>query len=89
MTVHEQLVTILVDLLGVEVEEITHGASLTHDLGADSLDVIQVALALEEALGIEIGDDDLDELAKGTVGQALAYLEAQLAAATSPEARRG
>ena len=85
MTVHEQLVTILVDTLGADVEQVVAGASLTHDLGADSLDLIQVAMALEAALGIEISDDDIDELAKGTVGQALAFLEARL---QPEEARR-
>jgi len=78
MTTHEQLVTVLVDHLGVDVEAITPRASIVHDLGADSLDGIQITRALEEAFDIEIGDEEVAELSFGTVEQAVNFLEARL-----------
>jgi acyl carrier protein len=78
MTIHEVLVTVLVEQFGVDVEEITPRASLVHDLGADSLDCIEIAHALEEILGIEIGDEEIDEIGAGTVGQAVTFLEGRV-----------
>lgn len=89
MTIHEQVVTILVDRLGVEPEFITMRASLVHDLGADSLDVDEILIDLEAACGVDISDADAMELAAGTVGALLNYLEARVQGQTRQEGHRG
>ena len=80
-----KLVTdVLVEQLGVDEAEVTPEASITEDLGADSLDCVELVMAFEEELGIEIPDEDVDKLtaggAKSTVLQLIDYLEGRLAA---------
>jgi acyl carrier protein len=55
---HEQVREIIRDHLGVEADECTNEANLIDDLGADSLDTVEVQMAIEEAFGILIGDDE-------------------------------
>jgi acyl carrier protein len=64
---------IIADQLGVKKEEVTDGAKFVDDLGADSLDTVELVMALEEEFGIEIPDEDAEKLA--TVGDALRYIE--------------
>ncbi|PIE34747.1 acyl carrier protein [candidate division KSB3 bacterium] len=65
---------IVAEQLGVEESEITDDASFVDDLGADSLDTVELVMALEEEFGIEIPDEDAEKIA--TVQDAIAYIEA-------------
>ena len=58
---------------GVKAEEVTPGASFIDDLGADSLDTVELVMALEEEFGIEIPDEDAEKMS--TVGDAIKYIE--------------
>ena len=64
---------IIAEQLGVKKEEVTDNAKFVDDLGADSLDTVELVMALEEEFGIEIPDEDAEKLA--TVGDALRYIE--------------
>ena len=63
---------IIVDKLGVDESEVTNEASFTNDLGADSLDTVELVMALEEEFGCEIPDDDAEKIT--TVQQAIDYV---------------
>lgn len=69
---------IIVDQLGVDANEVTEKASFVEDLGADSLDTVELVMAFEEEFDVEIPDEEAEKLQ--TVGQALEYLKAKLAA---------
>ena len=64
---------IIVDKLGVEESEVTNEASFTNDLGADSLDTVELIMDFEKEFGITIPDDQAERI--GTVGNAIAYIE--------------
>ena len=64
---------IIVNELGVEPEKVTEDASFVEDLGADSLDTVELVMAFEEEFGIEIPDEDAEKLQ--TVGDAIRYLK--------------
>lgn len=64
---------IIADQLGVKKEEVTDSAKFVDDLGADSLDTVELVMALEEEFGIEIPDEEAEKLA--TVGDAMRYIE--------------
>jgi acyl carrier protein len=64
---------IIVDKLGVEESEVTPEASFTNDLGADSLDTVELIMEFEKEFNISIPDDQAENIT--TVGQAVAYLE--------------
>ena len=64
---------IIVEQLGVKAEEVTPDASFIDDLGADSLDTVELVMALEEKFEIEIPDEDAEKMT--TVGDAIKYLE--------------
>ena len=64
---------IIINELGVEAEKVTMDASFVEDLGADSLDTVELVMAFEEEFGIEIPDEDAEKLQ--TVGDAVKYLE--------------
>ena len=68
---------IIADQLGVKKEEVTDSAKFVDDLGADSLDTVELVMALEEEFGVEIPDEDAEKLA--TVGDALKYIEEKAA----------
>lgn len=68
---------IIVDHLGVDEDKLTNEASFLDDLGADSLDNVELVMAFEEEFGIEINDDEADTL--GTVGEAIAYIAKSIA----------
>ena len=64
---------IIVDKLGVDAAEVSAEKSFTGDLGADSLDTVELIMELEKEFGITIPDDDAEQIA--TVGDAVAYIE--------------
>ena len=64
---------IIVDKLGVEEAEVTNEASFTNDLGADSLDTVELIMALEEEFGVEVPDEQAEKLL--TVGDVTKYIE--------------
>jgi acyl carrier protein len=64
---------IIVNELGVEPSKVTREASFVEDLGADSLDTVELVMAFEEEFGIEIPDEDAEKME--TVGDAIKYLE--------------
>jgi len=65
---------IIVEKLGVEESEVTDAASFTNDLGADSLDTVELIMEFEKEFGISIPDDQTEKIA--TVGDAISYIEA-------------
>ena len=77
-TVSEKVKSIIVEQLGVEADEVTPEASFTEDLGADSLDIVELVMAFEEEFGIEIPDEDAEKI--GRVSEAVGYIEQHAAA---------
>jgi len=69
----ERVKDIIVKQLGVKPEEVTIDASFTDDLGADSLDLVEVVMALEEEFGAQIPDEDAEKIK--TVGDAVNYID--------------
>ena len=72
----QKVKAIIVDKLGVEESEVTMKASFTNDLGADSLDTVELIMEFEKEFNISIPDDQAEQI--GTVGQAITYLEANV-----------
>ena len=75
--VAEKIKSIIAEQLGVKPEEVTPQASFIEDLGADSLDTVELVMALEEEFGIEIPDEDAEKMA--TVGDAAKYIDEKIA----------
>ena len=73
----EKVKKIIVDQLGVDVAEVTPEASFIEDLGADSLDTVELVMALEEEFGLEIPDEEAEKIA--TVKDAVEYIKAHSA----------
>ena len=73
MAVQDKITEIIVEQLGVKPEEVVPEASFVDDLGADSLDTVELVMALEEEFGIEIPDEDAEKIQ--TVGDAIRYIE--------------
>src|SRR4030065_134489 len=73
MAVAEKVKSIIVEQLGVDEEEVTPDASFVDDLGADSLDTVELVMAFEEEFGIEIPDEDAEKIA--TVQNAIDYIK--------------
>ena len=69
----DKIKQIIADQLGVKKEEVVENAKFVDDLGADSLDTVELVMALEEEFGVEIPDEDAEKLS--TVGDALRYIE--------------
>ncbi|MDO8729769.1 MAG: acyl carrier protein [Candidatus Omnitrophota bacterium] len=72
MSVPEKVKNIIAEQLGVKPEEVTPEAKFIDDLGADSLDTVELVMALEEEFGIEIPDEEAEKLV--TVGDAVKYI---------------
>ena len=74
MAVAEQVKKIIVEQLGVDEDEVTPDASFVDDLGADSLDIVELVMAFEEEFGIEIPDEDAEKITR--VKEATEYIDA-------------
>src|SRR5688572_10969934 len=73
MAVADKVKSIIVEQLGVDEEEVTPDASFVDDLGADSLDTVELVMAFEEEFGIEIPDEDAEKITR--VKEAIDYIE--------------
>ena len=73
MAVADKVKSIIVEQLGVDEEEVTPDASFVDDLGADSLDTVELVMALEENFDIQIPDEDAEKIV--TVGDAIQYIK--------------
>ena len=73
MAVADKVKSIIAENLDVDEQEITADASFTEDLGADSLDIVELVMAFEEAFGIEIPDEDAEKITR--VREAVDYIE--------------
>lgn len=76
--VEEKVRSIIAEQLGVKLEEVTPQATFVDDLGADSLDTVELVMALEEEFKIEIPDEDAEKMT--TVGEAIKYIEEKTSA---------
>jgi acyl carrier protein len=72
-TVEQQVKAIVAEQLGVKQEQVTNDASFVDDLGADSLDTVELVMALEEEFGQEIPDEEAEKLQ--SVGDVIKYIE--------------
>ena len=70
---YDRLKKIIVEQLGVDEEEVTPTASFVEDLNADSLDLVELIMSLEEEFGMEISDEDVEKIQK--VSDAVEYIE--------------
>jgi len=74
-TVEQQVKAVIAEQLGVKLEQVTGNASFVDDLGADSLDTVELVMALEEEFETEIPDEDAEKIT--TVQQAIDYVSAR------------
>jgi acyl carrier protein len=72
-SIEEKVKDIIVEQLGVNPEQVTQNASFIEDLGADSLDTVELVMAFEEEFNIEVPDEDAEKLQK--VGDVVSYIE--------------
>lgn len=75
-SIEERVKKVVVEQLGVNEEEVTNEASFVDDLGADSLDTVELVMALEEEFDTEIPDEEAEKIT--TVQQAIDYIQANL-----------
>jgi acyl carrier protein len=75
MSVEQKVKQIIADQLGVDIEKITPEAKFVDDLGADSLDIVELIMAFEEEFGIEIPDEDAEKIA--TVKDVIDYINSK------------
>ena len=71
--IQEKVVKIIVDKLGVKESEVTPEATFTGDLGADSLDTVELVMEFEKAFGVQVADEDAEKFQ--TVGDVITYIE--------------
>ena len=76
MALKDRVKDIIVEQLGVDEKDVTDSASFIDDLGADSLDTVELVMAFEEEFDIEIPDEDAEKM--NTVGDAIQYLEGKI-----------
>ena len=82
-TIEERVKKIVVEQLGVKEEEVTNDASFVDDLGADSLDTVELVMALEEEFECEIADEEAERIT--TIQQAIDYIDSHMAKAGAKE----
>ena len=89
MDVLERVKELVVEQLGVDAEEVTEDASFVDDLGADSLDIVELVMAFEEEFDLEIADEDAEKIQ--SVGNAVEYIKQRLGSGSraGPFAREG
>ena len=75
-TIEQRVKDIIVEQLGVNADQVTPDAKFIEDLGADSLDTVELVMALEEGFGMEIPDEDAEKIT--TVKDAISYIEGHL-----------
>jgi len=75
MTVEQKVKQIIVEQLGVDEAQVDNNASFVDDLGADSLDIVELVMAFEEAFDLDIPDEDAEKIT--TVKDAVSYIEAK------------
>ncbi len=73
MSIEEKVKEIIIEQLGVETSQVTETAKFVDDLGADSLDTVELVMALEEEFSLEIPDDDAEKIA--SVSDAINYIK--------------
>ncbi|HEX9814134.1 MAG TPA: acyl carrier protein [Myxococcota bacterium] len=78
MGLEDRVSAIIVEQLGVTKEELAPGASFIDDLGADSLDIVELVMAMEEEFDIEIPDDDAEKIQ--TIGDVISYVKEKIEA---------
>jgi acyl carrier protein len=78
MTIEERVKKVIEEQLSVNQDQITKDASFIDDLGADSLDTVELVMALEEEFGVEIPDEEAEKITK--VGEAIDYIAAHVEA---------
>ena len=76
MALDERVAEIIVEQLGVSRDEVVAESSFIDDLGADSLDIVELVMAMEEEFNVEIPDEDAEKIQ--TIGAAIAYLKGKL-----------
>lgn len=76
LTIEERVKKIVVEQLGVKDDEVTTEASFVNDLGADSLDTVELVMALEDEFDMEIPDEEAEKIT--TIKEAIVYIEAHL-----------
>ena len=76
MVLEERVAGMIVEQLGVSRQEVVAEASFIDDLGADSLDIVELVMAMEEEFDVEIPDEDAEKIQ--TIGAAIAYLKGKL-----------
>jgi len=81
VALEDKVKEIIVDQLGVDADEVTNEASFIDDLGADSLDTVELVMALEEEFNMEIPDEDAEKIK--TVGDAIEYIKSHANVAQS------
>ena len=77
MSLEERVTDIIVEQLGVSKEEVVQEASFIDDLGADSLDIVELVMAMEEEFDLEIPDEDAEKIQ--TIGDAMSYVKERTA----------
>ena len=77
MAVEDKIKSIIAEQLGVKIEEVKPDASFIDDLGADSLDTVELIMALEEEFNVEIPDEDAEKMT--TVADAIRYIDEKAA----------
>ncbi len=77
MALNDKVKDIIIEQLGVDAADVNDSASFIDDLGADSLDTVELVMAFEEEFDIEIPDEDAEKM--NTVGEAISYLNEKLA----------
>jgi len=78
MDVDARMGDLIVEQLGVSKEEVSSQASFIDDLGADSLDIVELVMSMEEEFDVEIPDDDVEKMK--TIGDAISYLKERIEA---------